>query len=1048
MLTVLKKIKEKVGLTNTRQVIRKNWPQLSCVFILFSCMAVLSYISLNRIVERHIYSNAEEVLKTAETIVLGELNESEIALFNASLAIRDKIDEGKSAADIKKYLDELADNQLKSPNGVAGFLAIYGYINGQFLIAPDWIPPEDFREPGRPWHKVAEESPGKIVFTMPYIDTHTGRIIMSVSRSLRGKNGENYGAIALDIDLSTLSDYIQKLRFWEGGYGTLSNEKFIILAHYNRARLGTSMKDFGPVHAGIVRRFEAGEKFIPAVAMKNTGGDDIVAFYQEMSNGWHISIATPYDNYYHDVYYMAGLLAMLALGSTLLLSFLLLKMSEKQLRSDEENRSKSSFLARMSHEIRTPMNTIFGMSELLLHQNVSSEVKEYVSIIHQSGASLLAIINDILDFSKIEAGQLSLENRNFTLSSFINDVINVIRVRVVNNPICFTVNVDPNIPDSLIGDEVRLRQVLINLLNNAVNYTPRGFVSLQVEMQVREDGKLTLIFTVTDSGIGVKEENIGKLFSEFTRLDMERNQGVEGTGLGLSIARMICRKMDGDIFVSSRYGQGSVFTATVVQEVDAHSQALARVESDNRNPVLVLEDKEVYLNSLFSEFEALGVDVTATRTKAEFLSALESGNEYGYAFIPTQHALEIIYEMELLKSPVQIVVMTELRDVSTFQNMRSLLMPAYSATLANILNGVQEKHFTGSGNQRNLMAPSVKVLVVDDISTNLRVAKELIMRYGVAVDTCNDGEESIQMVRDNRYDMVFMDHMMPGMDGLEAAAVIREMERRLRWTTRLPIIALTANVISGQKEMFLQNGMDDLLAKPVEMRKLYHILRKWIPKEKWVSGTTETVAAETENFDDLVIEGVDVAAGIRNAGDSVRSYKDILMEFNMSAPDLIIQIREAMEQKDHVLYTTGVHGMKGALRIIGAKMLGKCVEILEAAGNNKDAERIEKYTETFLKAVVDLSKQIDAALAKNAAKPDAPEGAGLSALQLAAIRTALLDMDITTVNRLLVELSNSTTDDGAKHKLLEMENDILMFEYENAIKKIDDLLSNGINPSY
>ncbi|GHU32352.1 hypothetical protein AGMMS50256_22320 [Betaproteobacteria bacterium] len=1042
MLAVLKKIQEKVGLTNTRQVIRKNWPQLSCVFILFSCMAVLSYISLNKIVERHIYSSAEEILTTAETVVLGELNESEIALFNVSLAIRDKVDEGKSAADIKKYLDEIADNQSKSPNGVAGFLAIYGHINGQFLIAPDWIPPENFREPGRPWYQVAEESPGKVVFTMPYIDARTGRIIISASSSLRGKNGENYGAIALDIELSTLSDYIQKLQYWEGGYGTLSNEKFIMLAHYNRALLGTSMKDFGPVHAEITRRFEAGETFIPAVDMKNTDGDDVVAFYRKMPNGWHISIATPYDNYYHDVYYIAGLLATLALGSTFLLSFLLLKMSEKQLRSDEENRSKSSFLARMSHEIRTPMNTIFGMSELLLHQNVSSEVKEYVSIIHQSGASLLAIINDILDFSKMEAGQLSLEKGNFTFSSFINDVINVIRVRVVDNPICFTVNVDPNIPDGLIGDEVRLRQVLINLLNNAVKYTPEGFVSLQVGMQVREDGKLTLIFTVTDSGIGIKEENIGELFSEFTRLDMKRNQGIEGTGLGLSIARMICRKMDGDIFVSSRYGQGSVFTATVVLEVDVHSQALARLESGNKNPVLILENKEFYLNSLFSEFEALGVDVTATRTKVEFLNALDSGDKYSHVFIPTLYALEIIYEMELRKSPVQIVVMTELRDVAAFQDMRSLLMPAYSATLANILNSVQVKHITEGSNQQDLMAPSAKVLVVDDISTNLRVAKELIRQYGVKVDTCNDGAESIRMVGDNHYDMVFMDHMMPGVDGLEATAAIRELESRLPQPTRLPIIALTANVISGQKEMFLQSGMDDFLAKPIEMQKLYHVLRKWIPEEKWENRAPETNEAETANFDDLAIEGVDVAAGIKNAGGSMRSYKDILMEFSMSAPGTIIQIQEAMEQKDYVLYTTVVHGIKSALRNIGAKMLGKCAEILETAGNDKNAEQIEKYTGTLLKALGDLSEQINAALAKNTIRVDAPESAGLSAPRLAAIKTALLEMDISTVNKLLMELMDSVTDDGDKHKLLKMENDILLFEYENAIKKIDDLLSN------
>jgi signal transduction histidine kinase/CheY-like chemotaxis protein/HPt (histidine-containing phosphotransfer) domain-containing protein len=1069
MLTLIRKIQEQAGLVDVGTVIRKNRSQLLCVFTLFYGMATIGYFFLSQMVERQIYSNAEEVLTTVETVVQGELNEAEIALTNASFSVLGRLSEGlpegKSIAGIKKYFDQISDKQQQSPQGLAGFMAIYGYINGKFVIAPDWVPPAEFREPGRPWYQVAEQSPGKVVFTTPYIDARTDKVILSASLSLRGAAGENYGVIALDIDLSEFSKYIQKSRFSADGYGMLLNENYAILAYYSSEFLGMPLSYLGPLHAKITERLTEKEH-ISGLNMKNVKGDNVVSFYRKMPNGWFVGISMPYDGYYHYVYYMAALLAILATCSGIILSIFLLRMSYRQIHADEENKSKSSFLARMSHEIRTPMNTIYGMSEMLMHQDVSSDIKEYVSIIHQSGAGLLAIINDVLDFSRIEAGQLLLEHRGFIFSSFINDVINVIRVRVVNTPIYFTVNVDPDIPECLIGDEVRLRQLLINLLNNAVKYTSEGFVSLRIEIGQREYRTLTLIFIVEDSGIGIKDEDIGKLFTEFTRLDEERNQGIEGAGLGLSIARMISRKMGGDISVSSKYGQGSVFTATVIQSVEADSPVIAKVASGNMCRVLVLEFREIYLKSLRRELLALEVSTIITKTKAEFLSALES-DKYSHVFVPALYALELIYELELRKSPVRIVIMAELRDVSSFQDIQSVLMPVYSATLANALNGVQMKNVESIAQQK-YMAPSAKVLVVDDMSTNLRVAKELIERYGVKVDICSNGADSIRYVKEKHYDMVFMDHMMPGIDGLQATAAIREFEdKRPQFvgnaytttlavirkqigeansarTDRLPIIALTANVMSGQKEMFLQAGMDDFLAKPIEMQKLYNILRKWIPQEKWVSGSTKTDETKTGRFGDFVIDGLDVEAGIKSAGGSERNYEGILMEFCISTPGLIGQAREAIGQQDYYLYTTIVHGIKSALRVIGAKMLGKCAEILEAAGNSKDADQIEKYSETFLKAVSDLSEQINNSLTMNAATAKAfGSGAGLNASQLMAIKTALLDMDNSSVNKLLVELVNSTTSHDEKHKLLEIENDILLFEYESAIKKIDDWLSDG-----
>jgi CheY-like chemotaxis protein len=282
--------------------------------------------------------------------------------------------------------------------------------------------------------------------------------------------------------------------------------------------------------------------------------------------------------------------------------------------------------------------------------------------------------------------------------------------------------------------------------------------------------------------------------------------------------------------------------------------------------------------------------------------------------------------------------------------------------------------------------------------------------------------------------------MMPGMDGLQAVALIRELEHSLNTPGRTPVVALTANVISGQKDMFLQSGMDDFLAKPIEMQKLYGILRKWLPEEKWVSGTPKEDGTERARFDDFVVEGVDVAAGIKNAGGSARIYRDLLEEFCRSSSGLTIQIRKAMEQEDYVLYTTIVHGIKSALRIIGAEALGNCAASLEISGNRKDASTIRENTGMLLEGIDTLTKHIGDAFARDAAKVEERGSAVLSGSQLEAIKTALIDMDIATVNELLMECMGSALNDDARSKLLEIENDILLFEYESAIAKIDALL--------
>ncbi|MDR2594483.1 MAG: response regulator [Fibromonadaceae bacterium] len=384
------------------------------------------------------------------------------------------------------------------------------------------------------------------------------------------------------------------------------------------------------------------------------------------------------------------------------------KAEKAQIKADEANETKSKFLANMSHEIRTPMNAIIGMAELALREYMTSIAKEYILTVKQAGTNLLSIINDILDFSKIESGKLEIIPINYKFSFLINDVVNIIRMMITDSRLRFEINIDSKIPNMLFGDEIRIRQVLLNILGNAVKYTKKGFISFSVNGEIIGD-TILLTMTVADSGIGIRKEDLEKLFDDFVRFDFAVNKDVEGTGLGLAITKNLVKMMNGNISVQSEYGKGSTFTVKLPQKI-RYCESFDAIKSD-------------------------------------------------------------------------------------------------SVTI-------------------KFNAPKARILVVDDIDTNLKVAKGLMLPYKMQVDLCLSGIEAIERVKANDYDLVFMDHMMPEMNGIEATKRIRKMY------ANLPIIALTVNAVSGAKEMFLSNGFSDFLSKPIDIIKLNSILEKWLPEDK------------------------------------------------------------------------------------------------------------------------------------------------------------------------------------------------------------------------
>jgi signal transduction histidine kinase/CheY-like chemotaxis protein/HPt (histidine-containing phosphotransfer) domain-containing protein len=553
------------------------------------------------------------------------------------------------------------------------------------------------------------------------------------------------------------------------------------------------------------------------------------------------------------------------------------ELMEMNVRAQAASESKSAFLARMSHEIRTPMNAIIGMSELAERDYGKPDSLEYIQDIKQAGASLLSIINDILDFSKIESGRLQITEALYETASLLNDVLTIIRVRLDDKRVELRTDIDPSIPAHLIGDEVRVRQILINILSNAEKYTDEGFIKLSAHSEKIDDETVKMIFSISDSGIGIKPEDMGLLFGDFTRVDIEHNKNIQGSGLGLSITQLLCRAMGGDVSVESEYAKGSVFTATIRQRCDDHSPMGA-----------------------IGERERPGVESSS---------------------IP-------------------------------------------------------------------FSAPDFRVLIVDDNATNLKVAEGLLAPYMMKVDTCLSGEESIELLKENEYDLVMMDHMMPGMDGIEATTAIRALGGRF---AELPIIAVTANAVAGMKETFLANGFDDFLPKPLEILKLKGLVEKWVPEEKQqaamdsrdkVQNTAKSDVHYAQNSPkisaaDLNIDGLDVAAGISHFGDE-DLYLEVLRSYMENTPQLLDKLRPA--EKDSLReFAVTVHGIKGASSAICAPKATEMALELELAAKNGDFEATEAKKEAFFKTVEDIIRELEAKLGsqshpaakKRKAAPDA-----------------------------------------------------------------------------
>jgi len=516
----------------------------------------------------------------------------------------------------------------------------------------------------------------------------------------------------------------------------------------------------------------------------------------------------------------------------------------------DANEAKSTFLANMSHEMRTPLNAVIGFSELMLedrglHESAQINVKKILN----AGETLLGLVNDILDISKIEADRFELIPNEYDIMSLINDTIANNILRIGEKPIEFILNIDESLPALLYGDDLRIRQILSNLLSNAFKYTKQGTVELGINC-AREGKDIWMTAYVRDSGIGIKQEDIDKAFSDYTQIDKKSNPKIEGTGLGLAITKKMVDMMDGSITAESEYGKGSVFTIKI---------------------------------------------------KQGYVSDAEIGTEAA----------------ENLKS-------------FRYADRRRRL----SSTLARI------------------SLPYARVLLVDDVQINLEVAKGLMKPYGMHVDTAMSGQQAIDAIRSEKvkYSAVFMDHMMPGMDGIEATGKIRGIGTE--YAENIPIIALTANAISGNEEMFLDKGFQAFLSKPIDVVCLDKVINQWIRDKK-----------QEKLYYEKQITGLNIEKGIERFGGDENTYFDILRTYAESTVPLLDKIKTV--NRDNLKdYNIIVHGIKGASLSICANELGEMADSLEKASKNGDYDFITEHNDEFLEAAWKLIPKINDMISK------------------------------------------------------------------------------------
>jgi len=827
--------------------------KIICVLMAFLLMVISCDLFVGNIFHTRLVREVTGLLESAKRSLEYEINISETTLALIARSVRDMLLNNAGEDEIRDYLENISsymrsDEKMFAGNytGIYGLFDVYG---GKSLDGFDWQTPDDYMTKESSWYKAAVDAGGNISVSMPHDSIHNEATVITFAYRLSDDEGNQMCVLCLDIPIDNLNKHIGDISVSENSYGILIYEDFHIMSHPNPELLGKRANEIGNVFSGLINELESGGDFAEREGV-NHEGVRAITYFSHMKNGWIISIVVPKDEYFSELNIMRLTISIIGTVMAIALSIMLVsvelrkkKAVEREYEADIQkqaaqaaNEAKSEFLANMSHEIRTPMNAVLGMTELLLRESLTPRQLQYVEDMKLSAMTLLGIINDILDISKIQSGKFSLVPVHYDFDMMVDNIGSITQFLIDGKNISYKLTMQEHPHLILYGDDVRLRQVLLNLIGNAAKFTNDGYINLSVSFTDE-----TIKIAVCDTGIGISPENIEALFDAFEQADVLTNRSTKGTGLGLTIAKSIIEMMGGTISVESVYGKGSTFCVEIPK---------------------VLGDESLI-----------------------------------------QHN--------------------------------------------NIKDNI-------------VCAPDAKVLVVDDNEANLNVACGLLRVFKITAETAESGMQAIEMIQQKNYDLVFMDHRMAGMSGIETVRALRESG------FTVPIVALTASVYPNAKEMMLTAGMNDYLTKPLIMTELIRILKKWIPAEKIIKTEPEKAdgsdpAYEHTEFWEKIkkIASIDFSTGLERVNGQWDVYAKTLRLTMREIEKSSRNLPEFLSADDMENFGIEVHGIKSTLANVGAMELSSRAFALENASDKQETGFCFSNLPDFLKGLNELYTELN-----------------------------------------------------------------------------------------
>ena len=751
---------------------------------------------------------------------------------------------------------------------------------------------------------------------------------------------------------------------------------------------------------------------------------------------------------------------------------------------EESNRRTEDFMANVSHELRTPINAVTGISAIMLKYEEDPEKVNDLLSIQMAGNRLFNQIEDILDYTEIDAGSITISEENYMVTSIINDIVTEVRLMKRERPIDIVFDIDSAIPSVLIGDGRKLKRILKHLMDNAAKFTKKGGVYVRI-YALRKSYGINLCVQIRDTGVGIAEEEMGKIKEKFFQSNGGRNRGYGGLGLGLSIAHGMVTAMGGFIQIESTAGVGTTVSLSIPQKVADPSPCMSLDDPDAlcvgvyiRPEKFENPDVRDYYNTMITHMVyGLGMTVHRVFTMDE-LKRLVSAYRLTHLFIGEEEYSEDPSYIDEVSKSVKIMV-TTYSDIVSPANPRLnyIRRPYYTLSVVNNLNSLNSSD-TDKYEERNMICPGVKVLVVDDEPMNLMVAEGIFKAYQMDVTMAGSGMEAIEICKKDEFDLIFLDHMMPGMDGIET---LKRLRKTMMDTGKMHVlIAFTANVVSGAREMFLREGFNEFISKPIEELELKRLLRKVLPQNSIVyvddskakepsantkadkPGLTEDAAADSvqdipaekdrdsgnEALARLNEKGIVTENGLQYCRGDAEFYKELITKFVTDSGRKMTDIENSYKNEDMKNYQIMVHALKSSSKMVGADALSEMAKSLEFAAKEENTSYIKENHEGLMnkykETVQDISDVLDLAAPDAQEEKKPADGIELSRdeflMHLSELKKGLDTFETNSTEALLAEMNKFVYQGEPVSKLLDdIRQDVDDFEWESASKKAEAL---------